>query len=144
MPQLDITYFIPQAFWLIIIFCIFFLINYFILIPSVNACVSGRNKKIHRCKSEIKNTDELTEELLSQIDIMSNHQRSVAHSTLHKIRSQNAAAIHQKSIELGQTLRRDIKRMENITNQSIISFSNESDKLASEFEQEVWNSVSKF
>lgn len=50
MPQLDISTYIPQLFWLLVLFLIFFFMSYYVFVPRINKTIEERSDLIYKNK----------------------------------------------------------------------------------------------
>lgn len=70
MPQLNILTFLPQVFWLVVLFSILYIFMHYLFLPSVTNNIALRNKKLEK---EILATQELLKEcndMRTSIDIL--------------------------------------------------------------------------
>ncbi len=70
MPQLDPTFWIAQAFWLVIIFSILYLIIWKIFLPKITYSIENRKSKIVSDLDEAQKLKENAEKKLNEYNIL--------------------------------------------------------------------------
>ncbi len=112
MPQLDITTFVPQIFWLVVTFTAMFLIMWKICVPRIGGALEARQKKIEQnleraaeLKAEAEAAIEAYEKALAEA-------RATAHEEIAKVQADLKAKQDAEEAKLSQTLQARIKEGE--------------------------------
>ena len=135
MPQLDPTYWASQAFWLILIFTLLYLILSKMFIPKIKESIDDRENKIKDDLDEAQKLKLVAEEKLKEYEItIENAKKEVLKIIFdgkNKLSSeiQNKKKKFEKEIEI--ELKNAEKEIENLKSDSLTNISTISEEMAS-------------
>lgn len=137
MPQLDLSTYTSQIFWLIICFFGMFTVVSKFIIPRIAKTVNLRQNNINDNLNQASELKEKAEAAMTKYHKALDEATQSADKTLEKTRNEMQNFITQKQLELTQTLSQKIKEnLEEINSQKTESI-NKIQKSSKEFAQEI-------
>ncbi len=118
LPQLDPTWYASQSFWMLITFCLMFLVVWRFVMPAMCATVDLRRSRI---EEDIKKTEELKTEAARLLKELDEAQASVKQQTqamLAKAQEEAQALTKQMETDFAQRLSAHIAEKEETLNQA--------------------------
>jgi F-type H+-transporting ATPase subunit b len=110
MPQLDISTYVPQIFWLSIIFSLMLGVFIGVFLPKLSRILQKRFDAVEQDDSKIKNLSELTLKLQKSYDMQKNEilktTQSQIDTSLASVRDLHEKRLHALEAEIQQELNR--------------------------------------
>jgi F-type H+-transporting ATPase subunit b len=104
MPQLDITTFVPQLFWLAVTFIVLYLLMRLVALPSVGRVIAARRGRLDDDLARAAELRQEAEALLNQYEARLAAARAEAHDTLRETAERLAAEAAERQRQLGEML----------------------------------------
>ena len=104
MPQLDVTTFMPQLFWLVVTFCILLLLMAKIGLPRVSGVIEARRKRIDDDLTRATELKAEAEAVLAAYQQTLTSARAQAQAAVKEATDRLAAEAAERQRQLGQTL----------------------------------------
>ena len=112
MPQLDVTTFSSQIFWLVVTFVALFLIMWRVSVPKISDALEARQKRIDDNLARAQELKKEAEAALDAYDTSLAGARSEAQNTLLQANVKLAEEAQAREAELGETLTKRIAESE--------------------------------
>ena len=112
MPQLDVTTFLPQIFWLVVTFTALFLIMWKIAVPGIADVLEARQKRIQDNLDKATQAKIEAEETLAAYESAMAEARGEAHALHGQAAKQLADEAEAREAEVGDELSRQIAESE--------------------------------
>ena len=118
MPQLDITWYPAQFFWMVITFTIMFLLISQVVVPRISKLLDERQhridedlKRAEKLKAEVETITEAYEKVITEAN-------TTAHDSLQKVRNEITLIAEQREKEMSDKLEKQIKAGEERVSQA--------------------------
>lgn len=118
MPQLDITWYPAQFFWMVITFTIMFLLISQVVVPRISQVLDERQHRINedlnraeKLKAEVETITEAYEKVITEANVS-------AHDSLHKVKAEIAVLTEQREKEMSDKLEKQVKAGEERVSQA--------------------------
>jgi F-type H+-transporting ATPase subunit b len=109
LPQLDLTLWPAQAFWLVISFTLLYLLMHFVALPGVERTIAKREDKLNSDIEEAKLLNEQAKHLASDLELRMNDARTRAADQVREVMAENstklAAAFAEQQKKLDVSLK---------------------------------------
>jgi F-type H+-transporting ATPase subunit b len=104
VPQLDVTTFMPQLFWLVVTFCVLFLLMAKIGLPRVSGVIEARRKRIDDDLARATQLKAEAEAVLAAYQQTLTSARAQAQAAVKEATDRLAAEAAERQRQLGQSL----------------------------------------
>ena len=135
MPQLDPTYWASQAFWLILIFTLLYLVLAKVFIPKIKESIDDRENKIKDDLDEAQELRSLAEEKLKDYETAIENSKKEVHKIIFESKNKLSSEIQDKKREIEKEIELEIKKaeqeIENLKKESLTSISTISEEMTS-------------
>ena len=135
MPQLDSTYWASQAFWLVLIFTLLYLVLSKMFIPKIKESLDDRENKIKDDLDEAQKLKFVAEEKLREYEITIEKTKKEAQRVIFESKNKLSFEIQNKKKEIEKEIDAEVKNaekeIENLKKDSLISISTISEDMAS-------------
>ena len=135
MPQLDSTYWASQAFWLVLIFTLLYLVLSKMFIPKIKESLDDRENKIKDDLDEAQKLKFVAEEKLREYEITIEKTKKEAQRVIFESKNKLSFEIQNKKKEIEKEIGAEVKNaekeIENLKKDSLISISTISEEMAS-------------
>ena len=121
MPQLDISTYVPQVFWLIVTFISLFLIMWKIAVPRIANALEARQKRIEDNLDKAAAAKKEAEETLAAYEKAMDEARTEAHDIVGKASKQISEEAAAREAELTENLNKRLAESEAGIQQAIDS-----------------------
>lgn len=118
MPQLDVSTFSSQLFWLAICWGMVFLYLWKFLVPKMTSKLAEREQKINSILVEAKNFDAQTEIMFGKYDDQLNRVKQQQQERLQQVSSFIQSSKEDLEADLKQSINAEIKKLEDELNAS--------------------------
>ncbi len=112
MPQLDVTTFIPQLFWLAISFLVLYLLMRLVALPRVGAVIASRRSRLDEDLKRAAEIRAQAQTVLTAYEAGLAAARAQAHEMIRQTAERSAAEITERQRQLAASLTEQIKAVE--------------------------------
>jgi len=135
MPQLDPTYWVSQAFWLILIFTLLYLVLSKMFIPKIKESIDDRENKIKDDLDEAQKLKSLAEVKLKNYEMTIENAKKEVLKIIFESKNKLTIEIQNKKKKFDTEIEAEVKRaekeIENLKNDSLIDISTISEEMTS-------------
>ena len=141
MPQLDPTYWMSQAFWLILIFTTLYLILSNVFIPKIKNSIDNRENKIKDDLDEAQELKNLAELRLKEYELSIENAKKEAQKIIFESKNKLNLKIQSKKKEFEREIETEIesaeKEIEDLKKDSLKNISTISEEMASKVIEQI-------
>jgi|TARA_B110000971_G_scaffold121589_1_gene124517 F-type H+-transporting ATPase subunit b len=112
MPQLDPTYWASQAFWLVLIFTMLYLVLSKLFIPKIKESIDDRENKIKDDLDEAQKLKIIAEEKLKEYELAIENAKKEVQKTLFESKNKLNTEIKNKKKEFAKEIETEVKNTE--------------------------------
>ena len=143
MPQLNPEFWLSQAFWLVLVFVILYLIIWKTILPKISDNLENRKKTISSDLEEAQNLKKLAEERYEEYKKLINDAKNEAGKIISENKLKLDQDLNNKKIQIQKEIDREIneveKEIKNFKQKSLESISKISKEISSEVIKKVLN-----
>ena len=143
MPQLNPEFWLSQAFWLVLVFAILYLIIWKTILPKISDNLENRKKTISSDLEEAQNLKKLAEERYEEYKKLINDAKNEAGKIISENKLKLDQDLNNKKIQIQKEIDREIteveKEIKNFKQKSLESISKISKEISSEVIKKVLN-----
>ena len=143
MPQLNPEFWLSQAFWLVLVFVILYLIIWKTILPKISDNLENRKKTISGDLEEAQNLKKLAEERYEEYKKLINDAKNEAGKIISENKLKLDQDLNNKKIQIQKEIDREIneveKEIKNFKQKSLESISKISKEISSEVIKKVLN-----
>ena len=143
MPQLNPEFWLSQAFWLVLVFVILYLIIWKTILPKISDNLENRKKTISSDLEEAQNLKKLAEERYEEYKKLINDAKNEAGKIISENKLKLAQDLNNKKIQIQKEIDREINEVEKeikyFNQKSLESISKISKEISSEVIKKVLN-----
>ena len=143
MPQLNPEFWLSQAFWLVLVFVILYLIIWKTILPKISDNLENRKKTISSDLEEAQNLKKLAEERYEEYKKLINDAKNEAGKIISENKLKLDQDLNNKKIQIQKEIDREINELEkeikNFKQKSLESISKISKEISSEVIKKVLN-----
>jgi len=141
MPQLDPKYWASQAFWLILIFTILYLVLSNLFIPKIKNNIDNRENKIKDDLDEAQKLKNLAEQRLKEYELSIENAKKEVQKIIFESKNKLNSEIQNKKKEFEKEIEIEIinaeKEIENLKKESLKSISTISEEMTSKVIEQI-------
>ena len=141
MPQLDLTTFIPQLFWLFLCLIILYFVLSKIALPRISDVIEERNDTITDDLDEAKALSLEAEKVLEDLESKLEEARSASQKNLMDERQKNLEIISSKRKQFEENVSKEIFSSEKEIKKNKIKALKEASSLAEDIAEEIINNL---
>ncbi|HEY3912450.1 MAG TPA: F0F1 ATP synthase subunit B' [Stellaceae bacterium] len=112
MPQLDMTTFAPQLFWLAVTFLVLYLLMHLLALPRVGAVIAARRQRLDDDLARAAEIREQAEAVMTAYEASLAAARTQAHEAIRETAERVAAEAAVRQRQLGESLAEQTKAAE--------------------------------
>ena len=112
MPQLDVTTFIPQLFWLAVSFLVLYLLMRLVALPRVGAVIASRRSRLDEDLKRAAEVRAQAQTVLTAYEAGLAAARAQAHEMVRQTAERSTAEITERQRQLAASLTEQIKAVE--------------------------------
>jgi F-type H+-transporting ATPase subunit b len=112
MPQLDVTTFVPQLFWLVVTFFVLYLLMRLVALPRVGAAIAARRSRLDDDLARAAEIRAQAEAAMAEYQASLADARAQAHEALRQTAERLAAEAAERQRQLAEALAAQLKAAE--------------------------------
>jgi F-type H+-transporting ATPase subunit b len=112
MPQLDVSTYLPQLFWLAVTFIALYLVMRYLAVPRLGGAIEARRKKLEEDLDRASRMKAEAEAVIAAHEKVLADARAQAQATLKEAADKHAAEAAERQRALGESLAQEIEAAE--------------------------------